>query len=795
MPLTSIVCGRMMLSVSRSEGRTLCKPDRITRRWATQCLSLWVGILAMLGALGLLAPGARAADIPLVSSDLAENADGRLEVFGVGTDGSLYQRWQQSTSSGSRWTPWRRMVSGKITKVRAARFASGALMSAYLQEGRIFVRAQEAPNGGWQASAELPGQNFADLVIARNQDGRLEVIGLQSDGSVVTFPQDGNSSNWQRPIRLSSLRALGRLRALSATTDGEGRLTVVGIARSDGALHTISQRTANGGWGTWRSLGGHDFDKITAATDSAGSLHAFTVGGDQRPYIISKPRAGAWTAWSSFGSTPEQMWTIEALAVGGRIQVLATTAGHAVFRRYQAFGVRYGWMPDAGWQMVDGTPGVAANVVLAPTTRGAALLAHHKGGSVHLRDPLSATTWFDLGRPPEATPPDFLVQLPACLEGDDLGSLDPQMLGARVLAGLRGSAIGEGVTSVDALSLCDKGRPGHPARIGLWLNRSASEEGLQGPPDADNPGITIFIFGSAFDTLIKSLLPRLPNRFSLEGDRIEPQRDGPLRVDSASLAYGDGAPTCGAVPWAEMRLALQGAMRALTFEVPFTADAVMSMCVDSNEERILCRSSVDVHGSRIDALTGVAAAFLPLPLKAAGVGFVGEIVETAQSRSAAVLDKCEIATIFTDRIPMPKKPDEVAKDLLIHMSRIDPIKGPPDGPGGFVISAGVPDSKPRLPPAVSLLTAGVQREVEGAPQYRTVPLQFKTTGLRRPYKVEISSSGRGWFGPSSDTGIDLYYETPVDNSDTQTPVVRLMLRIVDADGLTARSELLLRLAR
>ena len=85
---------------------------------------------------------------------IAQNADGRLELFAVGLDGHLYHTWQTTKNNSSEWAEW-------------------------------------APLGG---GGPLP----SDPVVAQNADGRLEVFMMGSERQLYhrweTAP--GSSSGW-----------------------------------------------------------------------------------------------------------------------------------------------------------------------------------------------------------------------------------------------------------------------------------------------------------------------------------------------------------------------------------------------------------------------------------------------------------------------------------------------------------------------------------------------------------------------------------------------------------------------
>ena len=54
----------------------------------------------------------------------ASNADGRLELFAIGTDGALNHNWQ--TSPGGNWSGWNGLA-GSMTKIATAANSDGRI--------------------------------------------------------------------------------------------------------------------------------------------------------------------------------------------------------------------------------------------------------------------------------------------------------------------------------------------------------------------------------------------------------------------------------------------------------------------------------------------------------------------------------------------------------------------------------------------------------------------------------------------------------------------------------------------
>jgi hypothetical protein len=182
--------------------------------------------------------------MPVVS----QNQDGRLEAFTVGSDQALWHIWQ--TKPGGTWGNW---------------FSSGGPQHANPSMSRSTVR--------------------------KNEDGRLEVFlmietvdeptGANPSSTIWHIWQTAPNGTWSSWASLGS-PTKGNLSAPSVRKNEDGRLEVFWIG-SDGALWHIWQLSAGGAWGTWNSLGTPSSsiqalgDPFVAENDD-GRLEAFTVG-------------------------------------------------------------------------------------------------------------------------------------------------------------------------------------------------------------------------------------------------------------------------------------------------------------------------------------------------------------------------------------------------------------------------------------------------------------------------------------------------------------------------------------
>jgi hypothetical protein len=88
-----------------------------------------------------------------VSITVGQNADGRLEIFYVGTNGGLYHSWQ-TTAGSSTWQGETAFAGDSATQIAAARNADGTLEIFYVGSNNdLYHNRQTAMNSsasGWR---------------------------------------------------------------------------------------------------------------------------------------------------------------------------------------------------------------------------------------------------------------------------------------------------------------------------------------------------------------------------------------------------------------------------------------------------------------------------------------------------------------------------------------------------------------------------------------------------------------------------------------------------------------------
>ena len=192
---------------------------------------------------------------------VAQNADGRLEVFMVGLNGQLYHRWQTSSNDSGKWSD------------------------------------------GW---TPLGGQFAGDPVLARNADGRLEVFVVASQDRALyhlwqTSPN--NSSRWtENGTSLGGDWSHRRRPAVARNRDGRLEVFMVGL---NGQLYRLWQTSSNDSsqWSKdWVPLGQEQWplsSNPTVARNADGRLEVFMVGSDRQ--LRHKWQDSEWSEWTSLG--------------------------------------------------------------------------------------------------------------------------------------------------------------------------------------------------------------------------------------------------------------------------------------------------------------------------------------------------------------------------------------------------------------------------------------------------------------------------------------------------------------
>jgi hypothetical protein len=209
-------------------------------------------------------------------SELARNQDGRLELFVMGRPSSSDEfigvwHCRQSEAGTVPWSAWYELFHPpkfRVEEITVAQNQDGRLeLFASADDGRV-SRAwhiwQPTPGAStWSSWDELkvprelsggPGTGLSGRpAVARNQDGRLELFMQGSDGNVWHCWQSAPGAGPWSPWHSLGNPPFGQPQ-VAAEAQADGRLVLFAFATGgDLGLAVLEQTAPNDGWSSWRT--------------------------------------------------------------------------------------------------------------------------------------------------------------------------------------------------------------------------------------------------------------------------------------------------------------------------------------------------------------------------------------------------------------------------------------------------------------------------------------------------------------------------------------------------------------
>jgi hypothetical protein len=215
---------------------------------------------------------------------VARNADGRIEVFAVGSDTQLYHKWEYD--SNGDWSSWVSLGGSWPGQPAIGMNTDGRL--------EIFIVGNQGQSGAalfhaWQTSpgSDLSWSNWTALAgdwpagtpaVTRNLAGGLQVFmrGLDSNLYSAWESNPGNSTNYTSWVSMGGIWNTDPV--VANNQDGTMEVFLVG----EGTQLYYNQENAQGNWSGWQSLGGSWPGQLSVTLNNQGELELFLVG-DQGP--------------------------------------------------------------------------------------------------------------------------------------------------------------------------------------------------------------------------------------------------------------------------------------------------------------------------------------------------------------------------------------------------------------------------------------------------------------------------------------------------------------------------------
>jgi hypothetical protein len=232
------------------------------------------------------------------------NADGRMEIFGVAPDDSVWHTWQDTP--GGAWTGAWQLLYSTADRMRAldvGRNADGRIEVIGVAPDTTVWRTVQIQPGIWAGGSWSLFYSASDQLVhvrvGRNIDGRLEAFG--------SAPNDTVWRTWQISPGVWSgswtelYSAADWMRRLEVAENADGRLEILGIAPNHTVWHTA--QSTPGTWaGAWEELysSSDELEELRVARNADGTLAAVGVSADQQIWHTWQTTPGNWAGgWTA----------------------------------------------------------------------------------------------------------------------------------------------------------------------------------------------------------------------------------------------------------------------------------------------------------------------------------------------------------------------------------------------------------------------------------------------------------------------------------------------------------------
>jgi uncharacterized protein YndB with AHSA1/START domain len=208
--------------------------------------------------------------------------EGRLDVFAIGTDGQLRHKWfvrGQGWSKGV-WENLGAPSGGVIFRPTAVSWGDGRIDVFALGADLSLWHKGYARGQGWSGWENLGGVLLSSPAVSSWAEGRLDVFALGTDGQ-MRHKWFVRGQGWSKGL-WENLGAPpgGLIFGPTAVSWGEGRIDVFALGADSSLRHTGYARGQ--GWSGWENLGGVLLSAPAVSSFVEGRLDVFALGTDDK---------------------------------------------------------------------------------------------------------------------------------------------------------------------------------------------------------------------------------------------------------------------------------------------------------------------------------------------------------------------------------------------------------------------------------------------------------------------------------------------------------------------------------
>ena len=159
---------------------------------------------------------------------LGKSANGRIELFNIGTMGNVMYQISQSAPNSDAWMPEVELKGMYAAQIEVKNGKDGSLYLFALQMDREFgYMKQTAPNSRTWTKAIDTGMGGNGIELGKHKDGRIEIFNIGTLGNTLFhIPQAApNSANWAPETEIK-----GYGKSIRVARNENGKLMLVAIA-------------------------------------------------------------------------------------------------------------------------------------------------------------------------------------------------------------------------------------------------------------------------------------------------------------------------------------------------------------------------------------------------------------------------------------------------------------------------------------------------------------------------------------------------------------------------------------
>lgn len=273
---------------------------------------------------------------------VARNADGRLEIFYIGTNNQLYHNWQ-TTPGGPTWSGETSFPGDSAKDIAVGQNMDGRLEIFYIGiNGTIYHNWQTTPGGStWFGETAFTGDRAQHIAVGQNYDGRVEIFYIGTQGHLLRNVQTTpGSTSWAGETAFAGDSA----KQVTVGRNMDGTLEIFYVGTNNNLYHNRQTSANSTQWAGEVAFAGDSAKQITVALNSNNELEIFYIGTNNDLYHNwqTAPNSTVWQGETTFlgtGQTPGpetgQQIAVSANGQSGLLEIFFIGTDNAIYHKWQ----------------------------------------------------------------------------------------------------------------------------------------------------------------------------------------------------------------------------------------------------------------------------------------------------------------------------------------------------------------------------------------------------------------------------------------------------------------------------